>query len=97
MLHFLGSRVQSQRWDRLWSERGLLTTTECRRDQMGLHRGESVSFCLGEGVCVCMLLFVCRLNILMMAGVRIYLISLFLSENFVSVRMFKLTCGTAKE
>lgn len=52
MLHFLGSRVQRQRWDRLWSERGLLTTTECRRDQMGLHRGESVSFCLGEGVCV---------------------------------------------
>ncbi len=58
MLHFLGSRVQRQRWDRLPSERRLLTT-ECRRDQMGLHRGESVSFCLGEGGCVYLCECVC--------------------------------------
>lgn len=58
VLHFLGSQVQRQCCDRLQSERRLLTT-ECRRDQMGLHRGESVSFCLGEGGCMYLCVRVC--------------------------------------
>lgn len=48
VLHFLGSQVQRRFWDRLRSERRLLTT-ECRQDHMGLHSRESERFC----VCVC--------------------------------------------